>query len=68
MSAPCVTCGGPVDHQPDVIRARQRLGLRGGPQRCSKCTWTSIAKLATEMAEEEASDSSSAGQGGGESP
>jgi hypothetical protein len=53
VSAPCVTCGGPVDHQPDVIRARERLGLRGGPKRCSKCTWESIKGIAQEIAEED---------------
>lgn len=62
MSAPCVTCGGEVDHQPDVIRARERLGLRGGPKRCSKCTWESIKGVAQEIAEEDMALPSS-GQG-----
>lgn len=61
MSETCITCGGKVDHQPDVIRARERLGLRGGPRRCSKCTWAALVN----MPSEDAPESQRAGEDGG---
>jgi hypothetical protein len=45
MTAPCLKCGGEVDHQPDLIRARERLGIGGGPKLCSACLWATCCDM-----------------------